>query len=447
MAANPNPAFALNPAMQVTGVIDWNTQLGMSIDKHAPKPLSTEAFDGKQEGLPMFLKLFKLRGDQYGWFDLNRDFAIGLIAQDPNDPNNPTVYHVVDYYGSVSRDNITAHAASYLFEDQDPNCQRAQQDDHYAFRCLMNSVHPSTMSTLFLRENEYMISDPNDPDAPKKASAILLLRCLVEECTMQTNATTASIRTKLTNLHQYMLKIGSDIDKFNQYVEANVAALTARGEETTDLQVNLWKAYMVAEDKQFAEYMKRQHEQYEMSTDEMAPKAIMSTAMNKYKLLKEAGEWMEPTGDQKLMMALSAKIDGVLAKQKKEPSPSKNKRTVKFADTEKNNKKKKKNGKFTKGPDSLPPPQPDELHKVVTLGDRKYYWCSTETGGKCGGKWRAHRPSECKVKDFHKKPNSSAKHDNTNKKNHPAAKNDAKSPLLKAVAALSGTTSDSDHDE
>jgi len=102
MAANPNPAFALNPAMQVIGVINWNTQLGMSIDKHAPKPLSTEAFDGKQEGLPMFLKLFKLRGNQYGWFDLNRDFAIGLIAhQDPNDPNNTTVYHVVDYYGSV----------------------------------------------------------------------------------------------------------------------------------------------------------------------------------------------------------------------------------------------------------------------------------------------------------------------------------------------------------
>jgi len=263
---------------------------------------------------------------------------------------------------------------------------------------------------------------------------------------MQTNATTASIRTKLTNLHQYMLKIGSDIDKFNQYVEANIAALTAQGEETTDLQVSLWQAYMVAEDKQFAEYMKRQHEQYEMSTkNEVAPKAIMSTAINKYKLLKEAGEWMEPTGDQKLMMALSAKIDGVLAKHMKEPSSAKTKRLVNFADTDKNNKK--KNGKFNKGPNLLPAPQPDELHKVVTLGDRKDYWCATETGGKCGGKWRAHRPSKCKGKDFHKKPNNNAKQDSTTKKNHPAAKNNAKSPLLKAVAALSGTTSDSDHDE
>jgi len=128
---------------------------------------------------------------------------------------------------------------------------------------------------------------------------------------------------------------------------------------------------MVAKDKQFAEYMKRQHEQYKMSTNEVAPKVIMSTAINKYKSLKEAGEWMEPTGDQKLMMALSAKINGVLAKHKKEPSSAKTKRLVKFADTAKNNKKKKKNGKFNKGPNLLPAPQPDELHKVVTLGDRK----------------------------------------------------------------------------
>ena len=45
------------------------------------------------------------------------------------------------------------------------------------------------------------------------------------------------------------------------------------------------------------------------------------------------------------------------------------------------------------------PPQ-EYLSRPRTWNKRKWYWCSPETQGKCGGKWRCHKPSECKGRAF-----------------------------------------------
>ena len=44
--------------------------------------------------------------------------------------------------------------------------------------------------------------------------------------------------------------------------------------------------------------------------------------------------------------------------------------------------------------------KPKNIHKPVTIGgDKKpWYWCSPETGGKCPGLLRRHKPSECEGK-------------------------------------------------
>jgi hypothetical protein len=33
---------------------------------------------------------------------------------------------------------------------------------------------------------------------------------------------------------------------------------------------------------------------------------------------------------------------------------------------------------------------------LMTLRGKKWHYCCQENGGKCGGKWRVHKPSECK---------------------------------------------------
>ena len=45
-----------------------------------------------------------------------------------------------------------------------------------------------------------------------------------------------------------MPTVNSDIENFNQYVKVNVDGLKARGDQTDDLMINLFKAYQVASD-------------------------------------------------------------------------------------------------------------------------------------------------------------------------------------------------------
>ena len=42
------------------------------------------------------------------------------------------------------------------------------------------------------------------------------------------------------------------------------------------------------------------------------------------------------------------------------------------------------------------PPKPNALKRYREWNGTKWYWCCKENGGKCGGAWRAHLPSQCK---------------------------------------------------
>ena len=290
------------------------------------------------------------------------------------------------------------------------------------------------MRVVFLKEDNFMVSDPQDEDI-KKASAMLLLKTIIEETSIQTNATNTTIQTRLASLAEYMAKIGSDIPKFNQYVEENISALAARGEESNDVLVNLWKAYKKADDKQFADFMKRQCEAYEMSEEEMTPKTLMSLAMNKYRLMKEAGEWKEPTDDEKTILALKAQISQL--KKGKQGTSGKS------AGKNKSGEKNKPAKKPGKKPDTLQYHKaPSDLSKTMEWNGNTYHWCCPDTGGKCDRKWRIHSPKDCQGKDytFKRKEN-----DGKGKEGNPKKAKGA--PILRAVAALAGDGSGSESEE
>ena len=80
---------------------------------------------------------------------------------------------------------------------------------------------------------------------------------------MDTNATSSSIRTKLTNLDRYLLSIGQNITKFNIYENIIVEGLKSRGEVTQDLIINLFKGYLTCTDKEFVSYINRKQDKFE----------------------------------------------------------------------------------------------------------------------------------------------------------------------------------------
>jgi hypothetical protein len=182
-----------------------------------------------------------LRAQEFGWNDLVN--GILQIPEDANDPNSPTVY-LIGNYGQIPLATIREFESTYL----QVGC-RPVQDTIMLFKCLMNSISKEAKNKILIWHNQYSVNG--------YSSGNLLLKIIIRESHLDTNATTSSIRTKLSRLDTYIVTIASNLTKFNGYVRFLIDSLAARGETSNDLLTNLFKGYAAATDKVFVECIGR----------------------------------------------------------------------------------------------------------------------------------------------------------------------------------------------
>ena len=94
----------------------------------------------------------------------------------------------------------------------------------------------------------------------RKGSGNLLLKKIIRESHLDSNATTMVIRRQLSYLDTYINTIGCDITKFNVYVQNLLEGLASRGETTNDLLSNLFKCYQAVSYHTFVKYINRKQE-------------------------------------------------------------------------------------------------------------------------------------------------------------------------------------------
>jgi hypothetical protein len=145
----------------------------------------------------------------------------------------------------------------------------------------------------------------------EEPSGVLLLKVIIREShSLDSNATTAMIRTKLlSSLDTYIATIASDITKFNQYVKLLVQLLHTRRETTTNLLTNLFKGYTAASNQIFQSYIERKLETWEElggDDDTMSADVLMALANEKFKIMKNKGAWNAPSANEEKMTALIA---------------------------------------------------------------------------------------------------------------------------------------------
>jgi hypothetical protein len=183
-----------------------------------------------------------------------------------------------------------------------------------------------------------------------------------------------------------MPTVSSDINKFNKYVQGCVNALSARGATSEDLLVHLFEGYKVTSDKTFRLYVDKIELEH-FDGRELTPNQLMGLMSTKYKQLVVQGKWDAPSAEDVKLMAMQAKID-TLSRARKGGGEiaAKNEGTKKSFKTP-----------LTPDPGWLTnQTAPEPINKVMTLRGKKWHYCCQENGGKCGGKWRVHKPSECK---------------------------------------------------
>ena len=213
--------FTLSPAMAHTGIIDYFTTQGRKMYSAATAKLLEDLYDCNAEDLYTFLKALRERAREYSW-DMD---GVGIMSI-PDDPVNPTTFKsMIDNHGEIDIETIRAFEEVY-FQGR----SRSTQDAALLYKCLMNSISKEGKKKILVWEDQYQIG--------RYGSGNLLLKIIVRESHLDTNATSASIRKKLINLDRYLLTIGQDIIKFNKYMKLLVDRLRSRGEVTNDLLIN-----------------------------------------------------------------------------------------------------------------------------------------------------------------------------------------------------------------
>lgn len=378
--------FHLNPAASITGVLDFSDKESKKLYHAAVKPLYSqdERYDCNPQDMNGFLKAVHTRANEYGWD--NEDTGILHIPEDHTDAQSDTNY-LLREYGTISLERIKRFEKSYLGKET-----RAAQDSYMLYHCILKSLSKEARVQVQLWESEYITMNDDGTIVP---SGNLLLKVVIRESHLDTNATTASIRNKLSNLDTYINTIGNDVLKFNSYVKGLLLSLKARGEKTEDLLTNLFKAYKSVSDQSFIKYIERKLEDYEDGYD-IKPDQLIKLAGNKYQLLKEKNEWNAPSPEEEKILALQAEIQKLQknTRNKKRPAGPNNRRSNK----ERRNPSNNKNKQWDPKPEWMSQrPKDENLLKPRTWKGKQWWYCSHETGGKCDpGAYRRHKPSDCR---------------------------------------------------
>ena len=103
------------------------------------------------------------------------------------------------------------------------------------------------------------------------------LKVIVRNTTVDTRSTVFHIQENLNHLPSKMLELSYDIEAFNLYVTSQVDQLSARGEVSSDLVIQLFLAFKAVPDKKFNDYIERQRDRYD-DGKEVTAKHLMQVA-------------------------------------------------------------------------------------------------------------------------------------------------------------------------
>jgi hypothetical protein len=321
MAAQAVP-FALAPAFATPDILNFSEPAAAKFFKSAVEPLSIK-FDCSPEKLQLFLDQARDKSIVCDWLNILSIPLGGDVAATKD---------LIESYGEIPYADVRNHALPYMHEDS-----REAQDSFMMYHCLMNSLTDAAQKQVRVRGNVHPFMFGG------KGSGPVLLKLIIMVSHVDTRATITSVRTKLSSLDQAMREHDSNVELFNDYVIGQVGKLHARGVQTQDLLVNLFKGYKACKDAEFVDYIKKKEDFYEEG-GQVEYQQLMDWALNKFKTRKEYEQWCQRTTEEEPIIALQAQVKSLISNRKK--SDVNGKSVAARKDQKKANKKGKGKGKF-----------------------------------------------------------------------------------------------------
>jgi hypothetical protein len=254
-----------------------------------------------------FLDLVIKKSQVWGW---NPVFTIPVTNAETG---VTTEYNLLSQYGLIPLASVRAHVMTYYSTPT-----KRAQDSFMACQCLLSSLTLDFLKLITAESNDYHLPEIVAAEGRVPAGP-LLLKLIISKAHVDSRATVSFIRTSLTLLDAKMIELDSNVETFNQYVKAQIKNLSARGETSSDLLINLFKGYRAANDVEFADFIRRKVNSYEEGED-INPNNLMADALTKYKARKLTDEWSAPTKEQGQILALTAQVELLSKSARKPPS-------------------------------------------------------------------------------------------------------------------------------
>jgi hypothetical protein len=378
--------FALTPAAAHRNVLNYSTAEHAKLFRAAIAPLEGDKYDGTPEKLKGFLDRLQQKAEDYTWKDTVLKISIGA-------GDDPPTRNLIDDYGNITLEQVQTYARTYITEAG--TASRKWQNSHQMKTCIFDSLTQEFQNRVNLEKDKWHIH--GHPDGA------CMLKIIISLAYIDTQATSAFIRTELTRMDEKIRDFQYDVKKFNTWVKGQVSALAARGETTSDLIVNLFKGYEAVPDKVFKDYIEQKKSSFEEGGT-INPDELMQLAQNKYEGRVLAKTWNAPSDEQEQIIALEARIQSLQSRnqsmgKKNVNKQSKGKRgTSTGPNANKNNKNKNGKDQSTRNNDYMNAlgkwswlkvaPKTGETKKIYE--GKTFFWCKNHQ------RWGRHTPNSCR---------------------------------------------------
>ena len=318
----PAVQFALSPALAQPALLDYSSAAGAKIFSKATEALPT-TFSLRVPNIKVFLNELTTQQQTFGWENIMRV----NVAPD----GEPNVFcNIIEQHGRASFENVTRHANTFIGANN-----RDAQNDFQLFKCLNNTVDEESKKRLANDRGKYCLGAASTP------CGIAYLKLALTKAEVDTRATASHVRTNLTMLPTYMTEMAQqDILKFNAYVNEQMDTLTSRGEDSSDILVNVFKGYEACTDSAFTKYINDLKDRWEEG-GELTYEELMRKAEVKYSSRILENQWNAPSREQTEIIALRAQLQATIdteSKKRVKKPPAKQKVPPKKPKSDKNNK-------------------------------------------------------------------------------------------------------------
>jgi hypothetical protein len=181
----------------------------------------------------------------WGW---NNIFTVPVTIPSTGITTN---HNLLDEYGLIPLTSVKAHTMTYYATQS-----KQAQDSFMACQSLLSSLTLEFLKLITSESSDYHLPSIVSSQGPVPAG-LLLLKLIISQAHVDSQATVLHIQTLLTLLDTKMIELDLNIETFNQYVKAQIKNLLAWGETSSDLLINLFKGYKVADDVEFLDFIRR----------------------------------------------------------------------------------------------------------------------------------------------------------------------------------------------